>query len=78
MSLHCCCVHHERMKFQHAMHHSCNGYHVVMPHGHAPLSSGGKSAVNSRKLVSSGPKSSWGQLSSTDRIAWVAQALLMT
>lgn len=44
----------------------------------APLSSGVKSAVNSRKLVSSWPSSSCGQLSRTDRMACVAQALLMT
>jgi hypothetical protein len=45
---------------------------------HTPFSSGGKSAVNSLKALSSSPSCSCGQLSRTDRMACVAQALLMT
>jgi hypothetical protein len=43
-----------------------------------PFSSGGNSAVNSLKVPSSLPRSSWWQLSSTERMACVAHALLMT
>jgi hypothetical protein len=46
--------------------------------GGVPFSSGGNSAVNSLKLVSSDPNASCGQFSSTERMACVAHALLMT
>ena len=47
-------------------------------HSPAPLMSGGNSAVNSFRLVSSGPRCRSGRLSSTDRMACVAHALVMT
>jgi hypothetical protein len=43
-----------------------------------PLMSGGNSAVNSLRLVRSGPSCSSGRFSSTDRMACVAHALVMT
>ena len=49
------------------------------PAGHSPLSSAGNSAVNSRKFLSSFPRSILSAaLSRTLKMAWVAHALLMT